>query len=381
MDVVPIVSNDLVTIMAEIESDTNNNYTTNNNNNTMTTLMSQAQQAAEYEPDFDESWNPEEEDDDDDDDETSGLLCEPQGSDGSPTSAAAAATSSLARRMSSFWPSERELLKRYPSLELLVPAHDCESRKSSPVIAIFNLVATVCGGGVLSLPLAFAKAGIVPALALMGFAALITHFSMYILCSCARRTGGRSYGDVMRNAYGPMAEIGATVLLFFLLFLILVAYMVLLKDIWTPVILKLVPVLQQFVASRMEATITPEEYDEALEAKASDYLLVVMALCTVPLLLQTDLHALRHTCYIGFLSAIILTLGVVNQAYEKNLSGKLFENIVWVGDVDGILFAFPIIVLSFFSIYNVLTVHGALFNPTRSRVRIVLDGTIVVCFV
>ena len=117
------------------------------------------------------------------------------------------------KRRSSFWPSERELLRRHPSLELLVPAHDCESRRSSPAIAIFNLVATVCGGGVLTLPQAFSRAGLIPSFLMMVFAAGITNFAMYILCSCARRTGGRSYGDVMRNAFGPLAEIGATVLL------------------------------------------------------------------------------------------------------------------------------------------------------------------------
>eukprot|EP00977_Amphora_coffeiformis_P018545 scaffold6566_cov125-Amphora_coffeaeformis.AAC.11 len=296
----------------------------------------------------------------------------------------------LLRRLSTFWPSERGLLKRFPSLELLVPAHDCESRRSSPAIAIFNLVATVCGGGVLSLPQAFGRAGLIPSTVLMLFSAGITHFSMYILCSCARRTGGRSYGDVMRNAFGPAAEVGATVLLAFLLFFVLVAYQVLLKDIWTPVLLQAFPMLKNVFMtlddpdSDGDQVSTDANNDSPDMARASHYMLVALLLCTAPLLLQTDLHALRHTCYVGFGSAIVLMLGVTQQALWRNLyqqPGIFAQKVKWVGDLDGIMYAFPIIVLSFFSIYNVLTVHGALYNPTRSRVKFVLDGTIGLCFV
>ncbi|CAB9516489.1 Putative sodium-coupled neutral amino acid transporter 10 [Seminavis robusta] len=292
----------------------------------------------------------------------------------------------LKQRTDSFWPSQRSLLRRHPSLELLVPAHDCESRRSSPAIAIFNLVATVCGGGVLSLPMAFSRAGLIPSFLLMVFAALITNFAMYILCSCARRTGGRSYGDVMRNAFGPLAELGATVLLFLLLFLVIVAYMVLLKDIWTPVLLTLAPTswTDKFleVVSSTISTNDTTDAQEQQEENASHYLLILILVLNLPLLLQTDLHALRHTCYVGFASAVILMLGVTQQALQRNWQspGLFSANVVWVGDRDGILYAFPIVVLSFFSIYNVLTVHSALFNPTRDRVKFVLDGTIGLCF-
>ena len=136
----------------------------------------------------------------------------------------------LLKRFSTFWPSDRELLEKRHSLEFLYPAHDCKSRKSSPVVAIVGLVATVCGGGVLSLPIAFSRAGIIPSTVLMIFAAIITDFAMYILCSCARRKGGRSYGDCAKKAFGPLAEICATVLLIFLLCFVLIAYMVLVKD-------------------------------------------------------------------------------------------------------------------------------------------------------
>ena len=76
--------------------------------------------------------------------------------------------------------------------EILKPDHSCPSRQSTLFSAIFNLVASIIGGGVLSLPLAFEKCGIGLATIMMIFSALITDFSLYILCSSARRTGSQS---------------------------------------------------------------------------------------------------------------------------------------------------------------------------------------------
>ena len=287
----------------------------------------------------------------------------------------------LLKRFSTFWPSERELLEKRTSLvEFLYPAHDCETRQSSPLVAIVGLVATVCGGGVLSLPIAFSKAGIVPSTLLMIFAATITEFSMYILCSCARRTGGRSYGDCAKKAFGPLAEIAATFLLVFLLSFVLVAYMVLVKDLATPMVLYIWPDLTKLFAKVAGVRSTNED---VVVDVASRYILVVLLLFISPLLLKRDLHALRHTCYVGMVSALVLLVGVVHRCVEKNVfqePGLFREKVVWWGDTDGIMFSFPIIVLSFFSIYNVLSVHSSLTNPTRKRVKLVLDWTVWTCF-
>lgn len=87
-------------------------------------------------------------------------------------------------REDSFFPGspENPMLTSIPSLEMLVPSLDCHSRKTSLLAATFNLVATIVGGGVLSLPLSFSRAGLVWGTVLMIIAALITDFSLYILC-------------------------------------------------------------------------------------------------------------------------------------------------------------------------------------------------------
>lgn len=310
----------------------------------------------------------------------------------------------LLKRNSTFWPTNEEIITRHPSilikhpsLELLNPEFSSSKRQSSSLSSIFNLVATVCGGGVLTLPYAFSLAGVIPSTILMIFSAIITDFAMYILCSCARRTGGKSYGDVTRIAFGNQAELFVTMLLFIFLYFVVVAYFVLVKDIWTPVLLHMVPSLSTYINNNViiqrwvcggggggDIVVVECDHDNNVNVLSSDVFLIGFIIISLPLLFKTNLHALRHTCYIGFASLIILVYAIVIRSYELNFVTNIgiFGKQVkwWPEDKEDVIAAFPIISLSFFSIYNVLSVHSALTNPTRQRVKFVIDGTITLCF-
>uniref|UniRef100_A0A7S3Q1N8 Amino acid transporter transmembrane domain-containing protein n=1 Tax=Chaetoceros debilis TaxID=122233 RepID=A0A7S3Q1N8_9STRA len=323
----------------------------------------------------------------------------------------------LLKRKSTFWPTREEVIARHPNIndEFLNPVYDSTLRKTDPLSAIFNLVATVCGGGVLTLPIAFARAGIIPSTIMMIVSAIATDFSMYILCSCARRTGTNSYGDVTRVAFGTTAEIGVTVLLFVFLLFVIVAYFILVKDIWTPVLMFIFPKLKEWsdemLVEYFDGAFTKETasafgfsnsnsnadynsygvnttnnaYDPDESNIPSFIFLVIFIIISFPLLLKRDLYALRHTCYVGFTSLILLIVAIVRRSYEVNCVdqvGIFGRKVKWMtDDINDVIYAFPIIALSFFSIYNVLSVHSALIRPTRERVKFVVDGTILICLV
>ena len=153
----------------------------------------------------------------------------------------------------------------------------------------------------------------------MIFSAVITDFSLYILCSCARRTGGRSYADVALVAFGPLAEMATTVLLFLLLIFMLVAYIVLVQDVWTPILLCFLPV---------EALIpyNVSHLSEAEQQGVAGNFVSLLALALVsPFLLKRDLHGLRHTCYVGLCSACVLASAIVYRAAQRNIGTELFQ--------------------------------------------------------
>jgi hypothetical protein len=110
-------------------------------------------------------------------------------------------------------------------------------RKTSTIVPLFNLVATVCGGGVLSLLYASPRRD--PChfgLVVDPFGCHGGLFALHYVCLCA--THRRSHiWRCCSGRLGPLAEVLRTVILCVLLLGILVAYMVLLKRIWTPMIL------------------------------------------------------------------------------------------------------------------------------------------------
>mmetsp|Transcript_26994 Transcript_26994/g.79760 ORF Transcript_26994/g.79760 Transcript_26994/m.79760 type:complete len:105 (-) Transcript_26994:1966-2280(-) len=99
--------------------------------------------------------------------------------------------SHLLKSSSTEWPTASDWRERNGA-EILNPHHECPTRRTGLLPAVFNLVATIVGGGILSVPLAFEKCGVVLATILMVVAAVLTDFSLYIMCSCSRRTGARS---------------------------------------------------------------------------------------------------------------------------------------------------------------------------------------------
>jgi len=255
------------------------------------------------------------------------------------------------------------------SLEQIAPHPSSSSRTSSSISASFNLLATVIGGGVLSLPFAYAASGLFLTTFFVFLAAGMGAFSLYILCSCARRTGAVTYGDVLRQAFGKKAELALQVILAVFLLFIVTAYMVLIRDINTSL----------FQLFRPDSTAT------------SNNVLFVSVLFCLPFMLQRDLHSLRYNCYVGFGSVLFLLVAVTYRCIDVNAihiaqgNNKEYgpftkpwervreESILYTTSVEDALFSFPLVALAFLSQFNMLAVHASLENPTRARVLAVIN--------
>lgn len=241
------------------------------------------------------------------------------------------------------------------SADLLVPSYSSTERQSTLTVATFNLVATIVGGGVLSLPLAFEKCGILLASLLMLLAATTTDRSLYLLCLSARISGASSYGEIGKAAFGDWMEGAISLLLFVFLLFVLVAYMVLVKDIWTPLVGVLV------------------------EGVHGDVVLLLILIFMSPFLLQRTLHALRFNCYVGFASVSLLCLALCHHGLT---SPHVFLNLkLWPSKMADVLFAFPIITLSFLSHFNILPIQSALVEPSRDRINATIHSAVASCFV
>eukprot|EP00980_Cylindrotheca_fusiformis_P016130 scaffold4790_cov98-Cylindrotheca_fusiformis.AAC.14 len=243
------------------------------------------------------------------------------------------------------------------STDELIPDFESTKRQSNLVAATFNLSASIVGGGIMSIPLAFEKCGLVLGSILMLAAAIITERSLYLLCLCARITGASSYGEVGKHAFGTSMEYFISLLLIVVLIFLLIAYMVLVQDIWTSIF--------QVATGTMENNIH------------RSYVLFAILLFMSPFLVQKTLHALRFNCFVGLASVSVLCVALCHHAITTPLPKPV---LLWTDSFADVLFAFPIISLSFLSIFNILPIQGSLIQPSRGRMLHTIDSAVGITF-
>lgn len=276
----------------------------------------------------------------------------------------------LHRFPSTFVPLRRKATS-IAEVAFFVPSLESDLRSATVLSATFNMTATIIGGGVLSIPLSCARAGLVPFTILMILSAVTTDFSLYILCSCARRTGSVSFGRVARASFGPIWELITTAVIFFLVVFIVVGLMVLNQGIWSPIVMELIH------SARGEKSSPTTMFQDGC-------VLLVLLICMLPFLLKRDLTSLRHICYVGFFSIAILCAAMVYRTCELNLAthpGTFQSNSKWAAsDFGDILAALPIILLAFLCSFNIISVHCSLVDPTRERVKQLIHRAVFLSF-
>jgi amino acid permease len=165
-----------------------------------------------------------------------------------------------------------------------------------------------------------------------------------------------SFTDYFVLSSSPGYLVFISGLLFVFLAFVLTAFMVLNRDIWTDIV---------------------EIIGKIENANENVVLLVIIAIMS-PFLVQRTLHALRFNCYVGFGSVSILCLALCHHALTTPLPKPL---LLWTTSLGDAVSAFPIITLSFLSIFNILPIQGALIDPSRPRVKGVISGAVGSSFV
>eukprot|EP00947_MAST-08B_sp_MAST-8B-sp1_P001931 g1931.t1 len=307
---------------------------------------------------------------------------------------------------------------RAGSGETLSPGARSPSRKSTLPASVFNLVATIIGGGVLSLPFAFAKAGLVLGIGSIVLSAAMSDFSVYILVAAARRSGTASFEELAQKAFGTASKVITVTLVFLLTYCCCVAYIVLIGDLATPV---------------AELAVHPAGGEGGADAGAHSLRTAVMAIaisCVLPLCFMKTLHALRFTSFLCIGSVTMLMITVAYRTlscraehgsapgppfptpaaggngtngtngtgggggsggngtapalspYCLDLSQPGAQAVqLWPDSLWDALYVFPITSVAYLCHFNVLPVHSELHRPTRTRMSRIIFLTMLTCSV
>eukprot|EP00494_Astrolonche_serrata_P027277 UN27540 len=177
----------------------------------------------------------------------------------------------------SLWDSAtRQLKKRLKS-----PAG---SLRASTLTVITSMV----GGGVLALPYAFMKVGVVPSLLYFVITMILSAYSVFVLIVCAHQSGCLSYFDMAKASYGMKFGLGIELLLACNLFGVVVAYQTMVRN--------LLPLATEIIFGK----------------GFWDNKIILLICCTcifiLPLAIQREVGALRYGCLVGFLLTIFLII-------------------------------------------------------------------------
>ena len=267
--------------------------------------------------------------------------------------------------------------------------YDSPNRTATQFSAIFNLVSTVVGGGVLSLPFAISSQGIFGGAISILLSALAAEFSIYILIASSRSRGARGYEDVAAAALGEPARVFILILLFSLTFLILIAYSILATDI-----------LGSIVDLATAHHVLPDV--------SRNYVVAAFIVCVSPLAFFRKMTALKMTSVLSVCSVFLLglvtaytlaTRGILRPAIPANattapspsLASLAFTGITsnattlplgeilwWPVSIEEYIYALPISTVAFLCHFNVLPMQDELQKPTRANVLHVTRTTILI---
>ncbi|CAM9738204.1 unnamed protein product, partial [Choristocarpus tenellus] len=243
-------------------------------------------------------------------------------------------------------------MQRSTSIEHFRPDFFSAHRQGSVTSSLVTLLGTVLGGGVLSIPFALRRSGLVLGIFVLIITAIATDFSVFTLISCSRRSGASTYEAVADHAFGRQAKLLCMGLVVCVTYLPLIAYTILLRDLLSPIV---------------ELAIGEEMSMTDKNVMVTVFVALVFPACTIK-----SLNALRHLSLCSIFASFLLATTVTTRSIQcVGSEGVPLKSInLWPEDgLLGALQGVPIFVCAFVCHFNVLPVHSELAKPTRQRLH------------
>ncbi|XP_064193494.1 putative sodium-coupled neutral amino acid transporter 8a [Anguilla rostrata] len=196
------------------------------------------------------------------------------------------------------------------SISLLAkPALDTDGPRLGSFGAIFIMLKSALGAGLLNFPWAFEKAGGVNTAVAVEMVSLVFLISgLVILGYSSSISGQNTYQDVVREVCGPAIGQLCEVCFVFNLFMISVAFLVVVQD----QLEKLCVSLYETVTGSTEAEMPHHWYTDQRFA-----LFVLCVVLILPLSIPKEIGFQKYTSILGTLAATYLTVAIIVKYYMK----------------------------------------------------------------
>ncbi|KAF9525338.1 transmembrane amino acid transporter protein-domain-containing protein [Crepidotus variabilis] len=231
--------------------------------------------------------------------------------------------------------------------------------------SISNLLNTIVGSGMLTFPLAFASAGIVPGMLTCVFSGAVASFGLYLLSLCATKTSHRraSFHAVSQLTF-PGAAIFFDAAIAVKCFGVSISYLIIIKAL-----------MPNVVASIFHDLTSPDTNPPDWALNGRVWLMLFM-LILAPLSFLRHLNNLRHTSYIALFSIAYLII-IVITCYFWPLKGMPSSGEVrWIHFTPGFVSTFPVQVFAFTCSQNLFPIYNELKSNTQGRMNTIIGGSI-----
>lgn len=239
------------------------------------------------------------------------------------------------------------------------PPFGAISRKSTTTIGILNILCTSLDGTTLTIPYAISKCGLFIGVLLFFGYAMGTSLTLHFICVSSRKLRAASYTEIVHRLFGQSCGLLFSGILFLVLFATLVGFLILMRQI-----------ASELLILAMGTTKVP-----------TTVIMVFFALLCFPFMLAESLHKLRYSCYLGFLS-IMLVLGCLMYAVQHPTTQYKvinFHNVKYLpSSFSDLLEAIPVFTMLYISHFNVLGVFTQLEKPTPHRMSQVINCSVAV---
>ena len=227
----------------------------------------------------------------------------------------------------------------------------------------FNMCSAILGAGALSLPHAVAAMGVIPAVVLLLFTAVATHYSIILLIHAITASNTKSFEDLTQQVFGKINGLLVELAIIIFQYGTLVAYTVAIGDILEP--LTNLPAIHSHVPWLTRNTI----------------IVLFWAVLMLPLSFVERISSLQFTSLFGVLALVYLVTAVlIHFLFDASLDPKHTVGAMSLGHLsEGAVSAAAIIMFAFTCQINVPSVYQELNVKTLHEMSVVSIRAVTLC--
>ncbi|KAH7826385.1 putative AminoAcid/AuxinPermease(AAAP) Family Protein [Monocercomonoides exilis] len=238
-----------------------------------------------------------------------------------------------------------------------------EEKPASFGTAVISLVNSTLGAGMLGIPLAYAKAGLVPAIILHLLMGVLSWISFYFLTYAAEATGMYTYGDLAENIFGVWGTIIVEVCNFSYTFGPLWSYCILIGD---------------FIPSVLRGVGVPADN---IFCQRWFIIIIIAFILIQPLSWLQSLNSLRFTSFFGMISMMFCVVVIVIRFCSPFDDQVNHEYVEAVRPSPSMIQTFSTLCFAFGCQQNVPIIQGEIHEKsTKSMLKITLISVSIVGF-